>query len=86
MNSTIFKNRKKYSIKNVRINKQNYHRNTNNFALIIYSLNIYLLYSLAQDQSTRGGASVEESGGNGEGGGWTVPAQEEENQEGTQDR
>lgn len=42
--------------------------------LIIFSLNIYLLYSLAQDQSTRGGASVEESGG--EGGGWTFPAQE----------
>ena len=40
-----------------------------------------MLYSLAQDQSTRG-ASVEESG---DGGGWTFPVQEEENQEGTQD-
>lgn len=45
---------------------------------------VALLYSLAQDQSTRGGASVEESA-DGEGGGWTFPAQEEENQEGTQD-
>ena len=41
-----------------------------------------MLYSLAQDQSTRGGASVEESADRG---GWTFPAQEEENQEGTQD-
>jgi hypothetical protein len=40
-----------------------------------------MLYSLAQDQSTRG-ASVEESG---DGGGWTFPVQEEENQEGTED-
>lgn len=44
-----------------------------------------MLYSLAQDQSTRGGASVEESVGDGEGVGWTFPTQEEENQEGTQD-
>jgi hypothetical protein len=42
-----------------------------------------MLYSLAQDQSTRGGASVEESVGDGVG--WTFPTQEEENQEGTQD-
>ena len=42
-----------------------------------------MLYSLAQDQSTRGRTGNETSGGDGEGGGcWTFPAKERENQEG----
>ena len=42
-----------------------------------------MLYSLAQDQSTRGRTGNETSGGDGEGGGcWTFPAKEDENQEG----
>lgn len=42
-----------------------------------------MLYSLVQDQSTRGRTGNETSGGDGDGGGcWTFPAKEKENQEG----